>query len=152
MFCHTEFLQTFAVKVLNLVKKKTRKKLQINKQKETKTNSNTFSTFSVLAMDFFFFFFLNLYLHFYCRYICSICSPAPPEGIKWEHHQPNEIIIDWPTTYNMTNILTCPLDPVKTRKPKALQHFQGVTKPEDQQEKIKTIKDLLQAKKRNKLK
>ena len=124
MFCHTEFLQTFAVKVLNLVKKKTRKKLQINKQKETKTNSNTFSTFSVLAMDFFFFF-LNLYLHFYCRYICSICSPAPPEGIKWEHHQPNEIIIDWPTTYNMTNILIMPPGPWKNQKTKSPPAFSG---------------------------
>ena len=59
------------------------------------------------------------------------CSPAHPEGINWKNHQPNEIIINWPI-HDQYPYFT---PPGSTRKPKALQHFQGDTKPENQQEK-----------------
>ena len=55
------------------------------------------------------------------------CSLVPPEGINWEHHQSNEIIIDWPK-YNQ---YLHSMPPGNIRKPKAFRHFQGNTKPED---------------------
>ena len=61
----------------------------------------------------------------------TISSPAPQEGINWEHHQPNEIIIDWPI-YDQYPYFT---PHGNTRKPKALRHFQGDTKLEDRPEK-----------------
>ena len=46
----------------------------------------------------------------------TICSPAPPEGINWEHHQPNEIIIYW-SLYDQYPYFTLPGNTQKTKSP-----------------------------------
>ena len=46
----------------------------------------------------------------------TTCSSAPPEGINWEHHQPNETIIDWPK-YDQIPPFHAPWKHQKTKGP-----------------------------------
>ena len=91
------------------------------KQRETKTNQSSFSSFSVLWI----FFELLFKLYFMCflfpfhipwKHQRTTCPLVSPGGINWEHHQLNEIIIDWPIYEQCSHTMP----PKISRKPQAL--------------------------------
>ena len=136
--------KTFAVNVSNLVrkKKKNRKKLWNNEQRDKNKLEHFFIFFRAINIFWTCILAFIADICFLCsthfwptfpfyalrKYSRTTCSPASPEGINWEH-QPNEAIIDWPKYDQYPHPMP------SGNKTKALRHFQGDTKPEDQQEK-----------------
>ena len=84
----------------------------------------------------------------------TTCSPGPPEGINWEHHQPNETIINWPKYDKYPHSIHAPWKHQKTKDPPVFPggHKTGRSARKGSNDKIKTIENLLQANMKNKMK